>query len=382
MKRIFTSFLLTLVAIAVVLLLAFTSVLVYWRFRPNTAQVDPRLDLISSELINDGKHNAFPDAVKWQDMYYLVYRSAPNHNDHDSQLIVAASPDTTTWTTIATLTHDEDVRDPKLFVVGDKLTLYALKNVASIANPYTTIAAVSSDGRTWSEWKNVDPENWVYWRPKTPDDGKTWYATASEMGFHNTALFGSADGLHWGKISTILDSEENNEVAISFISDGRLMSVARAAGPRPDIFRGSEGASTMIGVSDAYLQDWSFQRSYVTRLDGAALFSVEDRLFGVGRYEPQREGLLTSAGSAFNRKRTALFLVTPSELIYLSELPSAGDTSYPSVLQVDEHIYIFYYTSPPDRDYPWILGLYLPTSIYLAKIPVDRLNSLADTLTP
>ena len=36
-----------------------------------------------------------------------------------------------------------------------------------------------------------------------------------------------------------------------------------------------------------------------------------------------------------------------------------------------------YYTSRTDRDYPWILGMFLPTEIRMARIPLDALRALS-----
>ena len=63
-------------------------------------------------------------------------------------------------------------------------------------------------------------------------------------------------------------------------------------------------------------------------------------------------------GGAWSRKRTALYEVTAESLSYLSDLPSAGDTSYAGVVLRDGFAYIDYYTSAVERDYPWLLGMF------------------------
>jgi hypothetical protein len=32
-----------------------------------------------------------------------------------------------------------------------------------------------------------------------------------------------------------------------------------------------------------------------------------------------------------------------------------------------------YYTSRTDRDYPWLLGMYLPTDLWMARLPLAAL---------
>ena len=44
----------------------------------------------------------------------------------------------------------------------------------------------------------------------------------------------------------------------------------------------------------------------------------------------------------------------------------------------DGFAYIDYYTNAIERDYPWLLGMFLPTDIRMARIPLDALVALAD----
>ena len=122
---------------------------------------------------------------------------------------------------------------------------------------------------------------------------------------------------------------------------------------------------------------WSYHKSRVTRLDGPALFAYDGRVYAVARYQAGPRGALTRLGGSFSRKRTSLFLVEPERLVRLSDLPSAGDTSYAGVVLKDDSLFASYYTSDIRRDYPWILGMVLPTDIRMAQVPLDRLAEIA-----
>lgn len=78
------------------------------------------------------------------------------------------------------------------------------------------------------------------------------------------------------------------------------------------------------------------------------------------------------------RKRTSLYLVLPDRLVFLSDLPSNGDTSYAGIVVEDGVLSISYYTSPPGRDYFWLLGMVSDSSIEMARIKVEDLERLAD----
>ena len=117
----------------------------------------------------------------------------------------------------------------------------------------------------------------------------------------------------------------------------------------------------------------------MTRLDGPYLFSYRDRVYAAGRYEPGYGGLLAQMGSILNRKRTALFLVEENRLVRLSDLPSAGDTSYEGLVMRGDEATISYYTSDITRDWPWIMGMVGPSEIRMAEVNLPSLEALAKT---
>jgi hypothetical protein len=118
-------------------------------------------------------------------------------------------------------------------------------------------------------------------------------------------------------------------------------------------------------------------------LDGPVLFSDRGRIFAVARHQPGGRGPLTRLGGAFSRKRTAVYLIDLDRddgprLVRLSDLPSAGDTSYAGAVLRDGSLWLDWYTSRIDRDYPWLLGMVRATEIRMGRIPLDALHRLAD----
>jgi len=119
------------------------------------------------------------------------------------------------------------------------------------------------------------------------------------------------------------------------------------------------------------------------------LFSHGGRVFAVARAQPGARGSLTKLGSLFARKRTALWWIDPGReapgggsgeprLVWLSDLPSAGDTSYAGAVLRDGLLFADYYTSRIDRDFPWLLGMLLATDLRLAKLDLGALHALAE----
>lgn len=124
----------------------------------------------------------------------------------------------------------------------------------------------------------------------------------------------STDGINWKIISTINEGERNDETEIIFLPDGRLLATARLEydeswleGALEDI-RGS----TLITVSEPPYTTWSeLTQSKVSRLDGPYLFLYNDRVYAVGRFQPDlgKSGPFITQGSALARKRTSIYEV-------------------------------------------------------------------------
>ncbi len=82
-------------------------------------------------------------------------------------------------------------------------------------------------------------------------------------------------------------------------------------------------------------------------------------------------------GSIVSRKRTSLFRVKPEGLIYLTDLPSAGDTTYAGIVQRGDELLVDYYTSDISRDWFWLMGMISPSEIRMARVNLPALEQLA-----
>jgi len=357
--------------------LLLTAILVgVWLLRPNRAQIEPDLGMETWDVVTDGSHNSNTDMIFWNDRFYMVYASSPYHfASGKSRLNLLRSDDALEWERIATFdAAGEDIRDPKLTVIRDRMFLYALKNRQFTAEPYQTIYTVSDDTINWSPFSEILPTGWLFWRPKRVDD--TWFVPAYWHEHGKSALLRSTDGVNWTMHAVIHEGDRNDETAIEFLSDGRMIATARLE--MTNSYFGHPQACTLIAVAEPPFTDWtSSTRSFLTRLDGPNLFSYDSQVYAVGRYQPNPRGLLTQQGSILSRKRTSLFLVREDRLIHLSDLPSAGDTSYAGVVTRGNDLYICYYTSAIERDYPWLLGMVFPSSIRMARVHLPSLEKLA-----
>ena len=335
------------------------------------------LDLEHWDVVADGQHNSNTDMIAWQGGLLLVHATSPWHfGSTRCRLVLRFSEDGRRWDTLASLgVPGCDIRDPKLLVLGDELLLYALPNRGFTATPTHTVLATSRDGRSWSDFAPVGPEGWLFWRPKSAD-GKTWYVPAYWHAHGASLLLRSNDGRSWEEVSRIHDGDGNDETAIEFLPDGRLLATARLE-ITPDKIRGNADACTLLAVADPPFTKWTKVRSQVTRLDGPVLFSDRGTVFAVARGQVGERGPFTRLGGLLSRKRTALFRVGPERLVHLADLPSSGDTSYAGVVLRDGSALIDYYTSPIDRDWPWLYAMLRPTHIRMARVGLDSLHALS-----
>jgi hypothetical protein len=367
------------------LILALLFLFGYWFLRPNRAHVNPAIVVDSWNIASDNLHNSNTDMIEWRGLFYLSYVSSPYHFGSDKSVLhVKYSNDTGhTWNEVDTFNPTgQDIRDPKFALIGNRLFLYALKNTSFVAEPYITVYSYTDDGIVWTPFETVpNLDGWLFWRPKTMD-GQTFYNAAYWYEHGKSVLLESTDGINWNIVSTIHSGGHNDETEIEFLPDGRLLATARLEYDSwGDGMFGQPLGSTLITVSAPPYTTWADQlESKLTRLDGPYLFTYHNRVYAVGRYQPElgHSGPLTDQGSILARKRTSLFEVRLDGLAYLTDLPSDGDTAYEGLVQVGDTAYISYYTSPIDHDYAWILGMLSPSQVRMAKVDLKVLEELAD----
>ena len=181
----------------------------------------------------------------------------------------------------------------------------------------------------WARPAGIGHDGWLFWRPKTPDGGRTWYCPAYWHEHGRAALFRSSDGLAWEKLGVVFDGEGVDETDFEFLPDGRMLVTGRAEGRRARAMAkgwfGDNTGHTGLAVAPPPYDTWTYSRSFVTRLDGPRLFTHAGKVYAVGRRDvPAWKGLVFGTGSILNRKRTALFEVREDRLLPPLRLPERG----------------------------------------------------------
>jgi len=349
--------------------------LAYLALRPHTAGVDPDVVRETWDVVADGAHNSNTDLTFWNGSFYLCHQTSPSHlGSRRSRLLLWRSRDGRRWDKMTELKAERgEYRDPKFAIIRDRLFIYALPNLTLMAEPVTTVYTSSTDGETWPHPVEIDPPGWLFWRPKTRD-GETWYVTAYWHEHGKSILLQSNDGVTWSTVSQVYEGERNDETDFELLPDGRIIATARLEGTGNEW--GDRSASTLIAVARPPYEEWSYDKSYITRLDGPCLFPYNSRVYAIGRYQATRAPRFVEQGGMYSRKRTSIFLVEGQGLRYLTDLPSAGDTSYAGIAIRGDDLYASYYTSPPERDITWVLGMFRPSNIRMARIDLPALERL------
>jgi hypothetical protein len=356
-------------------------VLNYWLLRPNLETPAPVPAPEVTSLPRTARHDGMSDLIHWRGHLWLAHVASPWHfASRESRIVLRCSRDGDTWVEVARFSAaGEDVRDPKLAVIGDRLHLYWLQNREfPEPKPYATFLSASRDGLVWEEPNPVRPAGWLLGRPQTLD-GATHYVTAYWHDHGRAALFRSVNGREWTHVSDVAAAERIDETDFTFVGR-RIVAAARLEGLGPNPWLGDPRGGTLIATADPPYTEWRTTLDMSVRLDGPRLLAWGGRAYAVGRYD-----LLSGSGlvgSVLSRKRTALYLVNPPRLEPLAILPSAGDTSYAGAVVLGDQILISYYTSRSDRDYPWLLGMLLPSELRLARIPLLSIRSLAAARPP
>jgi hypothetical protein len=186
-------------------------------------------------------------------------------------------------------------------------------------------------------------------------------------------LFASDDGVTWTKRATIIRSYDDvpSEAELQFFGDNNEKAVSIVRLDNQDIV--ADGQSTICTSTDPFTT-WECGRRIEQRLDGPS-WIVRARDGQVRNFLFARKHLPCTF------KRTAIYelrgdLTDPSapiEVCEIQEVKSSGDTAYTSVVALSEDKYLLaWYSTPPDRELPWLQGQFEQSDIWLANVDLSQ----------
>ncbi len=317
------------------------------------------------QVFHNGEHNAFTDLVRFQNRYYLTFRSCPDgHMVHPTaSIIVLQSEDAKSWKQVHRFrVPKRDTRDPHFLDFRDKLFVYTgtwysgettLPRDQYELNRHLGYAVTTEDGAKWTEPIMLEGTYGHYiWRANK-FGGKAYLCGRRKLGFEEgpkgegntvqSAMLESDDGLIW-KTRAIFQPNRGDETAFLFDSRGAITAIGRQGSVKAQLLR-----------SQPPYETWS--RKFLDRyIGGPLLIRWGDRFVVGGRR------LIGGRGP-----KTAMYWLDGEQLREFAELPSGGDNSYPGFIALSPTKAIMSWYSSHEKDEN---GKTI-TAIYLADLTIE-----------
>mgnify|MGYP005849426493 CR=1 FL=1 len=317
-------------------------------------------------VFHNGEHNAFTDLVRFQDKYYLTFRSCPDgHMVHPtSSIVILCSTDTSKWDEVHRFrVAKRDTRDPHFLVFRDRLFVYtgtwysgttALPRAEYDLNKHLGYAAWTDNGRQWHSPVLLEGTFGHYvWRAAA-FGGKAYLCGRRKKNFEietmgegrqvESLMLESDDGLIWRK-RAVFQELQGDETAFLFEPDGSILAIGR---------RGS-GTAQLLRSKPPYAQ---WDRKELDRYIGGPLLARwGDRYVVGGRKNPGNQG-----------PKTSMCWLANDALHEFAELPSGGDNSYPGFVELAPTRAIMSWYSSHEKD----AGGKTITAIYMADLEIAR----------
>lgn len=303
----------------------------------------PQVEVKDVRRVYDkGPHNAFTDLIRWQDRFWLTFRSCPDgHMVHPTScIVVMSSADTRTWQEAHRFSVPlRDTRDPHFLAFKGQLFVYTgtwysgettLPSDQYDMNKHLGYAAWTADGTAWQGPRQLEGTYGHYvWRAATVGDkaylcgrrNKDFAQVNGEGEIVESAMLESDDGLVW-RYHSLFQEVSGDETAFTFDENGGMTAIGR---------RG-RGPAQLIKSLPPYTE---MTRSELTEYVGGPLVTRWGGRWVVGGRKS------TDAGS-----RMVLYWLVDDKLIQFAQLPSDGDCSYPGFVELDpKHAVVSWYST-------------------------------------
>jgi hypothetical protein len=346
------------------------------------------------------------DVVRHTDgRVYLAFRTAPDHfAGSQTQIVVVSSADEQAWQFETRFFEGTDLREPRLLSLGDTLFLYVSKlgDNRYDFEPQGVWLSERTAGEGWSPLERLDLPGYIVWRTRA-EQGRGWM-TAYRGGENiyrfngeplEVGLFVSTDGRRWSPLDPARPHVYRggaSETDYAHLPDGGLLAVGRnEAGDRLGF------GSVICRAPPGAPASWTCEGD-ARKFDSPLMFSQDGEVYLVARRNQTDDGIYDRAKastlfSAANwlrsvknqldyivtAKRCSLFRYVSGEarFAFVLDLPSRGDTCFPSMLRTErpDEIVLYNYSSDIDGpDVAWSVGQRRPTYIYRHRM---RFGALA-----
>ena len=287
------------------------------------------------KIFSDGHHNAFTGMARLGDRLFVTFRSAVDHVSLAGEIRVLASQDRDDWQQVHLAGRpNTDLRDPKLATFrGNLLCFFAAVPVVDgrrQGDGRVSMVVKSSDGRSFEEPQALEGISKGAWLWHVAPCGEMLYGTAychSEGSRYDAALYRSGDGIQWEKVADF--PTPSSEVYLDFDAEGVLWALVRNQFPANEL--------VLCRARPPYTE-LEVQKRMPTPVGGPMV-----KRLAIGCVIITR---LWDPPGRRNLRSEVLWLPDGGELESITRLPSGGDTSYASWLDVSPgRAIVSYYSS-------------------------------------
>ncbi len=335
------------------------------------------------------KSNNNVDLIRYNERYYLAFRTAPSHfPSKKSVLYLLSSEDFQNWKLEKTFFYRKDLREPRFFVFKDTLyfLFFTLKGSNIKFSPENIFVCKFIGEGSWSEPSSIGWEGYVPWRVRE-FQGRLYMSVYYGVGLFkkkhqaDLRLLVSEDGYHWKKLSEKpqVDGFSGEEGEFIWDDKGDLYAVVRLEGI----------GSYLCKANYPDFATWEKKFSKF-KYDSSLLLKHENEIYLISRrnldgecdkrkkprkkkHQGKRRNLIRYS---LTRKVTAIFYWNKDkmELEWIKDFPSTGDNAFPAIAPINEKEYFLVNYSSDIKKKPknWIRGQLGKTFLYYSKLKFER----------
>ncbi len=350
-----------------------------------------------AEVTTDVSNNNL-DVVAFEGRTFLTFRTAPSHFASSTTLLyVVSSTDRRTWDFEAKFHLGTDLREPRFFAWRGRLQLYfaSLGSDPNAFEPGRMWRVERSGPGDWTAPEETFGADFIPWRirvfPEVSGDRPILVGYEGGANIYNFSgdplsvyLLTTTDGDEWVPLDAgrpVVLEGGMSETDVAFDAEGNLFAVSRnEAGD-------SEGFGSFVcRAPKEDLTAWTCHRDR-RKFDSPLLFAhageiwliarrnvTEDGNYDLGRDDLSWEGRFALYQLDYWRhpKRCSLWRIDRERVAveFVLDLPSRGDTCFPSILPAGEDRFVVYnYSNDVDGpDLSWHEGQLAPTNLYETEI--------------